>query len=83
VVVDGLRRYTLSMVPGVPSFDQLSTDDRIRLVQDLWDEIAARPEDVDVRDAQRAELDRRMEDHRASPDDAIEWATVKARILGR
>jgi len=68
---------------SVPAFDQLSTDDRIRLVQDLWDEIAATPEQIGVSDAERAELDRRLEEHRASPGDGADWSIVKARILGR
>lgn len=64
------------------TFDELNTEDRIRLVQDLWDEIAATPEQVGVTDAERAELDRRLDDHRAAPGGS-EWSTVKARILGR
>ena len=71
------------MIRDVATFEQLSTDDRIRFVQDLWDEIAAKPEQVGVTDAERAELDRRLYDHRAAPADGAGWATVKARILGR
>jgi len=71
------------VIRSVPSFDQLSTDDRIRLVQDMWDEIAKKPEQISVTDAERAELDRRLEDHWASPGDSADWSTVKARILGR
>jgi putative addiction module component (TIGR02574 family) len=59
-------------------FDQMSPVERIRYVQQLWDEIAAHPEDVPVTDAMRAELDRRLADHRASPDDTIDWDEVKA-----
>jgi putative addiction module component (TIGR02574 family) len=64
------------------TFDQLNTEERIRLVQDLWDEIAATPEHVSVSDDERAELDRRLEEHHTAPGGS-EWSTVKARILGR
>jgi putative addiction module component (TIGR02574 family) len=65
------------------AFDQLSAAERIRLLQDLWDEIAADPEGVPVTDAQRLELDRRLQDHRANPDASVEWAEVKPRLLSR
>ena len=68
---------------GVSSFDQLTVDERIRLVQDLWDEIASVPEQVDITAAQRDELDRRVEEHRASPGECIDWAVARARILSR
>lgn len=60
-----------------PAFDDLSTADRIRLVQELWDRIAATPEDVPVSEAMKAELDRRLADHRESPDDVVDWVDVK------
>lgn len=60
------------------AFDQMSPVERIRYLQQLWDQIAARPEDVPVSDAMRAELDRRLAEHRASPDDTVHWEDVKA-----
>ena len=67
---------------SVGTFDELSTDERIRLVQDLWDEIASTPDQVLVSDDERAELDRRLAEHHAAPGGG-DWAAVKARILGR
>jgi putative addiction module component (TIGR02574 family) len=62
------------------SFDQLDTGERIKLLQDLWDEIAAHPEHVPVTDAQRAELGRRLDDHRSNPDACVAWSEAKARL---
>ena len=34
-------------------------------------------------DAQRAELERRLADHKANPDDVVSWKEIKARALAR
>lgn len=61
-------------------FDDLSVEDKILVVQDLWDRIAARPDVVEVTEEQRAELDRRLRAHHANPDQVSTWEEVAARI---
>jgi len=39
----------------------LPLDERMQLVEDLWDSIAAEQEALPITEAQRAELDRRLE----------------------
>jgi putative addiction module component (TIGR02574 family) len=60
-------------------FDDMTPAQRIRHVQKLWDKIADDPNSVPVTDAMRAELERRLSDHRAKPGKAISWAAVKAK----
>lgn len=40
---------------------ELSIDERIKLVEDLWDSIASEQQMLRFADAQRAELDRRLD----------------------
>ena len=61
------------------AFEDMSPAERIRHVQDLWDRISARPEDVPVTGAMKAELDRRLAEHQAAPADVIPWEELKAR----
>jgi putative addiction module component (TIGR02574 family) len=61
---------------------ELSVSERIKLVEDIWDSIAEVPQSVSLTTAQREELDRRLEDYKAHPDDGSPWETVKSRILG-
>lgn len=53
----------------------LSVAERLQLVEDLWDSIAAEaadaPERFPVTDAQRQEVLRRSEAHRRNPGEAI------------
>lgn len=58
--------------------DKLSRDERLALVQELWDSIAAEPGPSLLTDAQREELRRRVADADANPDDGIPWEQVKA-----
>ena len=60
--------------------ERLSIAERLRLVEDLWDSIAA---DTPLTDAQRNELDRRLADHEANPDDVVSWEEVQSSITAR
>jgi putative addiction module component (TIGR02574 family) len=60
--------------------DQLSVEERLALVEELWDSIADSGVDFPVTDAQRSELDRRLAEHEAKPDDVVAWEDVKASI---
>ncbi len=62
---------------------QLSVSERIQLVEDLWDSVAADPENVPLTDAQKRELRRRLAEHKADPDSAIPWEEVRRRLYER
>jgi len=62
---------------------QLSVAERIQLVEDLWDSLAVNPGDVPITQAQRDELDRRLQAHRDNPGEAASWQQVKAGIKRR
>jgi putative addiction module component (TIGR02574 family) len=64
-----------------PGFDALSVDAQIEYVQDLWDWIAARPEDIPVADWQKELIERRLREHEANPEAAIPWEEVRSRLL--
>ena len=61
----------------------LSVAERIQLVEDLWDSIATEPEAMELTEAQRQEIDRRLAEHDANPESAIPWEEVRARLRQR
>jgi len=61
---------------------KLPIAERIRLVEDIWDSIAAVPEAVPVTDAQREELDRRLDAYHRDPGSGSPWPDVRKRITG-
>lgn len=58
-------RRQATEVPVNPTLRDLPVDQRIRLVEELWDSIAADQEALPLTDEQRAELDRRLDAYEA------------------
>jgi putative addiction module component (TIGR02574 family) len=63
--------------------DRLNVDDRLALVEEIWATICADAKSFPLTDAQRAELDRRVSDDDAFPDDVAPWDEVKAAVRSR
>lgn len=62
---------------------QLSSDEQLELVEALWDSIAERGAAPTRTDVQKLELDRRIAEYQANPNDVVPWADVKASALAR
>jgi putative addiction module component (TIGR02574 family) len=58
----------------------LSIGDRIQIVQDILESIAAEQAYPDLTTAQKRELDRRITDYEENPDDLMTWEEIKASI---
>lgn len=71
------------MVSRVSTADALalSVAERILLVQDIWDSIASLPEAVPLTDAQRRELETRLQAYHQDPAAGSPWDQVKTHIL--
>jgi putative addiction module component (TIGR02574 family) len=69
------------MKPRLSDVLELPVSERLELVGDIWDSIAQAPEAIDLTEAQRAELERRLEAYRRDPKAGSPWSEVKARIL--
>lgn len=59
---------------------KLSVSERILIVQEIWDSIAAEQKSLEVTEAQRDELDRRIAAHEASPNEGRSWEEIKHRL---
>jgi putative addiction module component (TIGR02574 family) len=55
----------------------LSVEERIQLVEAVWDSIAQHPEALPVTEARRKELDRRLAEHSRDPQAARPWSQVR------
>lgn len=61
----------------------LNVDEQIELVEAIWDGIVSRDAAPALTEAQKMELDRRLADHLANPNDVVSWDEVKAAALAR
>ena len=66
-----------------PSIFDLSPAEKLQLVEDLWDDLAAVPEEVPIHEWQMVELARRKANLMKSPISALSWEEIKGRIRSR
>jgi putative addiction module component (TIGR02574 family) len=69
--------------PTNPSVFDLSPAEKLQLVEDLWDDLAATPDAVPVHDWQKQELERRKANLARNPGSALTWEQVKANARSR
>ncbi len=63
--------------------DNMSVDDRIALVQDIWDSVAVDAGLLSPNTLERIELDKRLAEDDASDADTVSWETIKSEAQSR
>jgi len=71
------------MNPTHTSIFDLSPSEKLQLVEDLWDDLAATPEAIPVHDWQKEELARRKSNLMQNPASGLTWEKVKQRVRSR
>jgi len=66
-----------------PSIFDLSPAEKLQLVEDLWDELAATPDAIPVHDWQKKELARRKANLLKNPASVLPWEGVKQSVRAR
>lgn len=62
---------------------RLSIAERIVLVEDIWDSIAANADSIELTEEEKGIIDTRLEAHRHNPGTASPWRDVYQRILSK
>ena len=75
--------YTSAMSKRGLDIASLTPEERLDLLEELWDSLGATPEAIPLTEAQRAELDRRLDDLEREGPVGIPWDEVLGRIRGR
>jgi putative addiction module component (TIGR02574 family) len=71
------------MSPATASVFDLGPAEKLQLVEDLWDDLAATPEAVPVHDWQKRELARRKVNLLQNLSLGLSWEEVKRLVRGR
>lgn len=58
---------------------KLPAEERLRLVELIWESLAAKPSEVPLSDAHRAVIDERIAEHERDPDDVVSRDEVLAQ----
>jgi putative addiction module component (TIGR02574 family) len=67
----------------VDSVFDLSSAEKLQLVEDLWDDLASTPGDIPLHEWQRDELDRRKANLAGNPASGLSWEQVKQKVGSR
>lgn len=65
------------------SIFDLSPAEKLQLVEDLWDDLAAAPESVPVHDWQKEELARRKANLAKNGASGLSWEQIKLNVRAR
>ena len=68
---------------GMVDIASLSTEERLRLMEELWESLRATPEGIPLTNAQREELDRRLDELDREGPTGIPWEEVFRNIRSR
>jgi putative addiction module component (TIGR02574 family) len=68
---------------GTIDIAHLTAEERLRLLEELWDSLCATPEAIPLTNAQREELDRRLDELDRDGPVGIPWEEVLRRVRRR
>ena len=68
------------MNTSVAEILELSVSDRLQIVGDIWDSIAADSKSLEISDELRYELDRRLEAYDSDPKAGVTWDELDKRL---
>jgi len=66
-----------------PTVFDLSPSEKLQLVEDLWDDLAANPNDVPIHEWQKEELARRRANLEVNAASGLAWEEIKRRVRAR
>jgi putative addiction module component (TIGR02574 family) len=66
----------MSAMEIIDQLRALPPAERREVIEQIWDEFA--DGDLELTPAQVAELDRRLAEHQANPNDVVSWSEIKA-----
>lgn len=70
-------------VSDIPQIAELSTSEKILLLEDFWDEISIEESSIPVPETHKEELDARLEEYNANPGALLSLDELQNRINRR
>jgi putative addiction module component (TIGR02574 family) len=67
----------------ITQVESWSVEDRLRLMEQIWEGLLNEGHEPGLTEEQRAEIDRRIAEDEAAPDDVVSWEEVRSDALKR
>ena len=82
LAVNQTAAYVRAMLKeAIPHFAELSSSEKLLLLEELWDDLADHPSEVPVPHWQKRELEKRYEEYLRNPAEGSPWPEVRERLL--
>ena len=65
---------------AIPHFAELSSSEKLQLLEELWDHMADQPAEVPVPDWQKRELEQRYKEYLLNPSEGSPWTETRQRL---
>jgi len=78
-----MKKEKTMRVSNIPEIGNMSTEEKILLVEDLWDSIAHDESNVPFPESHRIELNRRLKRYESSPGNLLTLEELQAKIENR
>lgn len=62
------------------NLEHFSIQERLTMIQTIWDSIESSQQPIPLTKAQKDDLDRRLDYHQAHPEDVISWEDLRHSI---
>ncbi len=73
----------MSLQAALKEIAKLTPEEKLQLVEKVWDELSEHSEDIPLTEAQKKELDRRLDEYEKNPENVLTWEEVNASIRRR
>jgi putative addiction module component (TIGR02574 family) len=73
-------KVSVVILEKIPGIRRLSTEEKLMLLTELWDELTLNPDEVTLTPDQEDLLDQRWRDYQKDPSQGTPWEVVKARV---
>lgn len=80
---DNLKTNYIAQLWEQSNIEKMSIEERLLLIETIWGSVVAQQEKWEMTEELKAELDRRIEAYRSSPDEGIAWEVVKAKLISK
>ena len=70
----------MNVMGAKSEINTLSVSERILMVQEIWESIAAEQQSLAVTEGQKTELDRRLAANKVSPNEGRSWEEIRHRL---
>lgn len=73
----------MSLQTALKEIAKLTSDEKLQIAEEIWSDLNEHYKDIPLTEAQKKELNKRMDEYEKDPDNVLTWEEVKDSIHRR